>query len=81
MMITMQMLKSEMVPFSKGQGETNFPLVSCTMKHKRWVRYELVEFFGGPKVLNSENLVYKINFGRKKRLFADNREVSLAQVR
>ena len=37
-----------------------------TMKHKRWVRYELVEFFGGPKVLNSENLVYKRNFGRKK---------------
>ena len=36
------------------------------MKHKRWVRYELVEFFGGPKVLNSENLVYKRNFGRKK---------------
>ena len=37
-----------------------------TMKHKRWVRYELVEFFGGPKVLNSENFVYKRNFGRKK---------------
>ena len=26
MMIAIQMLKSEMVPFSKGQGETNFPL-------------------------------------------------------
>ena len=37
-----------------------------TMKHKRWVRYELVEFFWGPKVLNSENLVYKRNFGQKK---------------
>ena len=35
-----------------------------TMKHKRWVRYELVEFFGGPKVLNSENLVYKRNFDK-----------------
>ena len=26
MMIAIQMLKSEMVPFSKGQGEINFPL-------------------------------------------------------
>ena len=41
------------------------------MKPKRWVRYELVEFFGGPKVLNSKIIVYLRNFGEKSMALAN----------
>ena len=55
-----------------GEPSPSILLYQYTMKPKRWVRYELVEFFGGPKVLNSENIVYNRNFGGKKCYLSSN---------
>ena len=41
MMITIQMLKSETVPFSKGQGETNFPLAQWYRLTKNFLTAKL----------------------------------------